>query len=321
MITFAVRSNTSLLLITLLVSAVVINACNNPETNKNNTKSKEAAEVKPSFKAVWGRGYTEVRRNFSNGISFSDYGYQLEPEWRLSFPSDDSVNIFNPKRKMFVNAPMMYDHDSIFNIAWSWMRLRKLTKDSIVFQVMKVENRELLRDKSIVYMTLYANDYIKNVLHTTPAEFIRPNQKDTVYIKKMVAQANADTSKSFSARQQVVLKSKTPLASIQRVNDSEETKSESAISSDYLLPEYNITINKAYEDFSYGFTVRVDEKGIIHYERSINFIMPEYLEATNKTIRAIVDGYLKAYITVTPGKTLGMPHSSIIILHVKGKKK
>ena len=201
------------------------------------------------------------------------------------------------------------------------MRLRKLTRDSIVFQVMKVEDRALLREKSIVYMTLYANDYIKNVLHTTAAALIRPNRKDTLYIREKVAQANADTSKAFSARQQVVLKSKTALATIERVNESEETKSESVISSDYLLPEYNITITKAYEDFSYGFTVVVDERGVMHYVQSINFIQPEFVDATNKTIRAIVDGYLKAYLDVTPGKTLNMPHSSVIILHVKGKKK
>ena len=46
--------------------------------------------------------------------------------------------------------------------------------------------------------------------------------------------------------------------------------------------------------------------------------MPEFEERTKKNIRAIIVGYLAAYLKVTPGRTLSMPHCSIIILHVTG---
>ncbi|TWR27555.1 hypothetical protein FPZ43_13875 [Mucilaginibacter pallidiroseus] len=311
--------------IILLLSAVTtLHACKGTGGKKDpklGNQKDEKGNVIPSFKAVWGRGYTEVRRNFANGISFGDYGYQLEPEWRLSFPSDDSVTIYNPKRKMFVTAPVMFDHDSIFNIAWSWMKLRKLTKDSILFQVMKVENQALLREKSVVYMKLYANDYIKNVLHTTPAELIKPNKHDTAYIIDKVAKANADTANAFAGRQMVELKSKSPLVTVVRKNLTEENKTQSAIPSDYMLPEFNISIKNAYEDFSYSFTAVVDQNGRILFRKSLNFAYEEFEESTNKVIRAITDGYLKAYLKVTPGSTLGMPHSSVVILHVSGTKK
>lgn len=310
--------------ILLLSVLALLSACKGTGGKKDpklGNQTDEKGNVIPSFKSVWGRGYTEVRRNFANGISFGDYGYQLEPEWRFTFPSDDSVTIYNPKRKMFVTAPVQFDHDSLFNIAWSWMRLRKISKDSIVFQVMKVENQALLREKSVVYMTAYANDYIKNVLHTTPAELIKPNKRDTAYIRNKVAKADADTANAFAARQAVQLKSKSPLVKVERLNLTEERKTESAISDDYMLPEFNVSIKNAYEDFSYSFTAVVDQKGAIYFKKSINFAYEEFEESTNKIIRAITAGYLKAYLDVTPGTTLGMPHSSVIILHVTGRKK
>jgi hypothetical protein len=148
----------------ILALVFLLNACGGPKKNKIYTSIQNDESVKPTFMPVKGIRYTEVRRNFKNGVAFNEDGYQLEPEWRFSFLSDDSVNIYNPKRKMFVNAPVLFDHDSLFNIAWSWMRLRKLTRDSISFQIMKVEGRSLMRDQSVVYMTLYADDYIKNKL-------------------------------------------------------------------------------------------------------------------------------------------------------------
>jgi hypothetical protein len=88
----------------------------------------------------------------------------------------------------------------------------------------------------------------------------------------------------------------------------------------YMLPEYGITINKAYDDFYYSFTVIIDEHGEMNFYRSTTVLMPEFAERTKKTIRAIIAGYLKHYLAVTPGKTLNMPHASMVLLNVAGKK-
>lgn len=270
---------------------------------------------------VKGIRYTEIRRSFKNGVAFNNDGYQLEPEWHLSFLSDDSVNIYNPKRKMFVNAPVLFDHDSLFNVAWSWLRLRKLSSDSIIFQVMKVEGRELTRDKSVVFMTLYADDYIKNKLHTDAATLMKPRRADTLFIQNKVNQANKDTSKAFSARQPAVLTSKTKLLTLQRISSVSDDDKREGLNQDYMLPEYNITIKKAYDDFSYSFSVRIDADGSMHFLRSVTFLFEEFRARYNKAMKGIVDGYFKAYLDVKPGSTLAIPHSSFIIVNVTGTKK
>jgi hypothetical protein len=307
----------------LLVAAVTLNACNSSSSSSSHIKSSTDSgtePVKPTFKQHWGKGFTEVRRTFKNGLSFSDYGYQLEPDWRLTFLSDDSVNIYNPATKTWGNAPILFDHDSIFNIAWSYLRLKKQTKDSIIFQVMKVEGRILTRDQSVVYMTLYSNDYIKNVLHTDAESLIHPSRKDSVFIQQMVKKANADTSKAFAGRQPAEFKPRNKLCTITRETTSAENKKESGLLADYLLPEYDVVVKNAYEDFSYSFTVLVNAQGKLLFVRSINFSFAEFEAQTNKTLRAIVDGYLTAYLDVTPASTLSLPHSSIVIMHVKGIK-
>jgi uncharacterized membrane protein len=64
----------------------------------------------------------------------------------------------------------------------------------------------------------------------------------------------------------------------------------------------------------------VDAKGQISFYRSIDYIMPEFRESTIKTIKGIIDGYLKAYMAATPGSTLGIKHTSWVMLNVVGRK-
>ncbi|OOQ57015.1 hypothetical protein [Mucilaginibacter pedocola] len=308
-------------IIALLAFICLLSACGDKKKNKIYTSIANDESVKPSFLPVKGIRYSEVRRAFASGVIFNEDGYQLEPEWHLSFLSDDSVNIYNPKRKMFVNAPVLFDHDSLFNVAWSWLRLRKLSRDSIIFQVMKVKARKLMRDSSIVYMTLYADDYIKNKLHTSPAELMKPRRADTLFIRKKAEEAARDTDKAFSAREQATLKSKTPLLTIKQIDNIGDDDKREGMLQDYMLPEYNISIKNAYDDFSYGFSVRINADGSLHYLRSVNFIYEEFRDASNRAMRGIVDGYFKAYIDVKPGYTLGIPHASFIIVNVTGEKK
>lgn len=297
----------------LLILCVAISACKNKAP---------AQKPQPTFKKVWGIGYTEVRRYFNTGYSFSETGYQQEPSWRLSFPSDDSVNIYNPKRKLFVNAPVTFDHDSVFNVAWAYLRLKKLTKDSIIFQVLKVSGRVVENDKSIVYMTLYANNYIKNVLHKQPLAMQAPTRADTLFIKRKAEMAIIDPSKAFAARQPVELKSRSPLVRVAKIinDDRSETAADDEPPINYLSPEFNISIHKAYDDFNYSFTVMVDDRGQLTFGRSMIDLEPEYRESMPRIMKGIVNGYLKTYLQVKPGTTLGIRHASVIIVNVTGTK-
>jgi hypothetical protein len=274
----------------------------------------------PSFKSVLGIKFTEVRRVFDNGLSFAQNGYQMKPDWRLTFVSTDSVNIYSPGKKRFLNCPVIFDHDSVFNVAWAWLKLRKLTKDSILFQVLHVENQVISDTKSNMFMTLYADDYIKNKLHTTAEQLQHPSRKDTLYIKKRIAEVTNITDSAFSATEQAVLKSNSPLLQINQVMPEANLAGMEEPLPTYMLPEYNINIKKAYEDFYYSFSVIVDARGEMQFYRSTTVLMPEFAERTKKTIRAIIAGYLKHYLNVTPGKTLGMPHASMLLLNVRGAK-
>jgi hypothetical protein len=274
----------------------------------------------PSFSSVFGIKFTEVKRVFTNGLSFAPNGFQMHPDWQLTFVSPDSVYIYSPGKKIFLNCPVKFDHDSVFNVAWAWIKLRKLSKDSMVFQVLHVENQVISDTKSNMFMTLYADNYIQNKLHTTPQYLQRPGRQDTLYIRKRIAEVSNVPDSAFAATEQAILKSKSPLLQLSQVKTEVDPTSMEDPLPDYMLPEYNITISKAYDDFSHSFSVIIDAKGEMHFYRSTTVMMPEFAESIKKTIRAVISGYLKHYLDVTPGKTLGMPHASMVLLNVVGKK-
>ena len=146
-------------------------------------KEAEATRTKNLIRKIQGIDYTEVKRVFDNGLSFSPVGYQLTPEWRISFPSVDSVNIYSPKKGRFLNAPVMFDHDSIFNVAWAWLKLQYIKKDSIKFMVLHVHDDTIVDEKVHVFMTFYTNSYIKDALHSDTNKLRKPTRLDTDYIK------------------------------------------------------------------------------------------------------------------------------------------
>lgn len=307
---FLNRNKYPFILLPLLIG-LAFNACQQPPP-----KQAETPRPQPTFKQVWGISYTEVRRTLGSGLSFSDQGYQLIPSWRLSFPSDDSVNIYNPQRKLFVNAPITFDHDSVFNVAWAYLRLKKLSRDSIIFQILKVDDKVIENEKSVVYMVLYANDYIKNVLHQNPLKLTYTTRRDTDFIRKKNLLASNDSTKAFSATEPVELSSKSPLLAVKRLTIPPEDRL--LDEPDYMLPQFIITINKAYERFNYGFNAMVDEKGNIHFLSNIQALDAEFLTRYNNAIKGIINGYLKAFLQVKPGKTLGIAHSSRVVIYVTG---
>jgi hypothetical protein len=282
-------------------------------------KAAVAARTKNLIKTIKGISYTEVSRKFNNGLSFSPVGYQLVPEWRISFPSVDSVNIYSPKKGRFLNAPVVFDHDSIFNVAWAWLRLKHLSKDSLQFIVLHVHDNVIQDEKTRVFMTFYSNNYIKNVLHADTANVWKPSRKDTLYIKAKTLMANKILDSAFAGTEPPVLTSKNKLVIVKKEAVPDEVEGGKSYDA-YLSPTYHIVIHKAYDDFGYTFTAYVDEKGNIIFRKSAQASYPEFAKSTTATMKAITDGYLKLYLNVKPGTTLGIPHTTLIFLNVEGSK-
>lgn len=285
-------------------------------------KAAIAKRTKNLISKIKGISYTEVSRKFDNGLSFSPVGYQLVPEWRISFPSVDSVNIYSPKKGRFLNAPVVFDHDSIFNVAWAWLKLKQLSKDSLKFMVLHVKDNIIQDEKVHVFMSFYSNSYIKNVLHSDTSKLWAPGPKDTSFIKTKILLANKIPDSAFACTQPAVLTSKNKLVSVKNEAPAEAVDGGKSYDS-YLSPTYDIVIHKAYEDFSYSFTAWVDAKGNLTFRKSIislAFLGAEGKKSYINTLKAITDGYLKLYLDVKPGNTLGIPHTSIIFLNVQGYK-
>lgn len=275
---------------------------------------------KPSFKDVIGIEFTEVRRAFDTGLSFNKYGFQLEPEWIVNFTAEDSIKIFSPKEDRFIHYPIYYDHGAVFNFAREWFRVIKVSRDSMVFQLLQVRSKVVSKEMSNVYMTFYSENYLKNVLHADPDSLKRPNRKDSLFIKSRAMLANKNPDSILAARNPVVLRSKVSFIEAQKVQISPDLINGRNKSDEYLLPEYNITINNAYKDFNYSISVIVDQNGNMQFRRFLNAVMPEFEESKTRIVKALIEGYLKPYLDIKPGSTLGFPHTSSVKLNMIGRK-
>jgi hypothetical protein len=290
-------------------------------TGCNSASSSNGKKELISFKSFNGISYSEVARRQLNGLSFNEYGYQLEPQWKLQFVSDDSVSIYSPTKKQFINFPLTRGYDSVFNAARSWLKIKKMSKDSIVMEILKARGDSIDISGAKVYMLFYADNYVKNVLHTDTATLRHPSRKDTLFVKSLVVKANKNITKAFAARQPVQLISKSPLVTIKQWHTKPDIMNNFDSSDDYLDPTFDITINKAYQDFNYSFSVYVDNKGQMYYRIPlIDFMGDKDAKQSYISIsQSIMNSYLKYYLKVMPGTTLGMPHASVISVHVEGK--
>jgi hypothetical protein len=274
-----------------------------------------------SFGNVKGTHFTEVQRIYTNGLKFDKQGYQLEPSWKLYFIADDSVNVFSPKMKRYYGFHVYFDHDSIFNMVDAWFKLKKLTPDSMVLQALRVENKIIKYDDegSKVFLTFYSDRHIKSHDATKIQAMGLPGKKDTGFVKERSAQVNAKPDSTFAAREPVVLKSRSSLIKVEKLKNESTPINEVDAADDYLAPEYNITIHKAYEGFSYIMYVYVDDNGKMTFRNSAVPLMPEFKTSYEQVMRGLVNGYLMRYLDIIPGKTLGIPHTTSILLNVAGK--
>lgn len=287
------------------------------------TKSKEKEPpVRLKFDHILGIKYHEVKRRFSNGLSFNEMGFQQEPTWIIQFKSNDTVMAWSPQKLRMQPFFLMYDHGDVYNFAKEYFRIRKVTKDSLVFQRLHVQKKEIASDiRSDVNITYYAESYIKNVLKTTPEVLQRPTKADTVYIRGLAEKANRDPANpktAFAGRQPVQFIPRSAIVSVMQKSTTDPFSGRTA-AYDYLFPQYRIVIEKAYKDFGYEFNVVVDAAGKIHLI-SFGNVLPEHREARKKSLEAIISVYLRNLLQVIPGSTLGIPHSSEITLVVVGRK-
>jgi hypothetical protein len=285
---------------------------------------KPPEEQKPhpiSVKSILNIPFIEVRRRLKSGLSFDNQGFEAEPFYRITFLSADTARILNPMDGNYYNFYIFKETDSIFNVARSYFKMIQMSRDSMKFQVMQVEGDTLHMQRSLVYMTFYSKNYLQNVLHTTAEALGKPDHRDTLFIQRKSELANRIPDSAFAARQPATIKSINPLAKVQMNEVKPDVMNNFDASDAYMNPEFNITINKAYENFGYSFWAFVDDKGKLSYDHSAEFVEPEFKESTDKTIKAIVDGYLSVYLKVTPGSTLGIKHTSRVLLNLVGYKK
>lgn len=272
----------------------------------------------PFFTDVKGIQFTEVRRAFDSGLSFDQQGFQLEPGWRMKFLSDDSVRLYNPLEDRSYNFHVHYDHDSVINMARVWLRVKKVSPDSLKFQLLQVEGRNVSGERSNIFMTFYADRYIKEVLKIDAEELKKPSREDSLFVRSKVKKAANRPDKAFAAREPVLLEAKSPAITVEKKEVSPDVLTGQGLSDHYISPEYRIRIKPAYKDFNYSFTVTVDTAGRMHFGKSTVHIMPEFEESRKRVMKGIMDVYLQNLLKISPGRTLGMKHPSVITLYVKG---
>ncbi|MDN3580018.1 hypothetical protein [Mucilaginibacter flavus] len=273
-----------------------------------------------SFKAVQGIDYTEIWRHTAAGFSFNRVGYQLEPQWRMKFVSSDSVSIYSPTKGTFINFPLTRGYDSIFNTARTWLKVKAMNKDSLKLEIINSYGDTVDTRGTKTYMLLYANNYIKNTLHSDTGILKRASRRDTLYIKKLTEMADTDFTNAFAARQPAQLTSKSPLIKVKKWKAKGDIFNHFDVSDDYMSPTFDVIISKVKAEFYYSFSIFIDAKGVMHYGKPLIPFLGEGLR--NNYIReskVIMESYFKKYLSIKPGSTLGIVHASEINVHVDGK--
>ncbi|MGV3761664.1 hypothetical protein [Parapedobacter sp.] len=275
---------------------------------------------RPSFKPIVGIDFYEVRRSFDNGLAYDSIGFVQEAEWHIKFTREDAVQIYVPGSDSSFNFEITHDHDSFFHFARESWKVVDLNRDSLMLQRLSLDGLRVNKMRSNVYMRFYAKDYLHG-LGTSLERLREPRRQDTLFVQQMVQRANRnldDVDSSYSSKNYPKLASKSEMLEIERRQyDSLALMSQSS-AYEYLYPEYDITIHRAYKDFYHTFSVLVGPDGKLRLGKF--FVMPEFVESRRRVLEGIVDVYLQHLLDVTPATTLGLPHNSVVYLRVRGKQ-
>ncbi|MFC3561271.1 hypothetical protein [Pedobacter jamesrossensis] len=271
------------------------------------------------FEPVKGIRYTEVRRRFSNGLSFNAEGFMQKPSWIIEVVKEDTMSAWSPQKNRMQKFYLQFDHGNLYNFAEEWFKVKHISRDSLVFQRVQVNNKIIAQDfRSDVNMTFYAQNYIKNKLKAVAEQLQKPTKADTAFIRKRSAEVNTSSDSSFAATEPVTFIPKSKIVTVKKFEQPGDKLSGRTVSYNYMFPEYRIEINRAYRDFVYQFTAIVDFNGNIHV-KSLNGILPEDMEQKIKVVQGIADIYIRNLFTIKAGTTLGIPHNSQISVGVVGK--
>lgn len=306
--------NFSRIILFSLVS-IFIYACSG-----NADKKATSATNSLTFKDVDGIRFYEVKRRFSNGLSFNKDGFMLVPNWTIEYKHPDTMLAYSPEKQGMEAFFLLHDHAKIYNFAREYFRAKVIAKDSLILQRLQVEALVIAKGEvSDVNSTYYTKDYIEKVLKTTVGELQRPTKADTAYIKKLAEKTykhplNPDTA--FAATEIVEMKPNSRNVSVKLIGYADSGAHRKSYA--YMYPEYKIEINKSYKTFNYRFSVVVDTKGNLAVNR-IQGVLPEDVPHRKKLIQGITDVYLKNLLFIKPGTTLGIPHSSEITISLVGR--
>lgn len=302
----------------LIFSGTFLFSCGGSE-QQNSSDKKQKPDKELTFREINGIRYYEVKRRFSNGLSFNKDGFMQIPTWIIEYKHPDTMLAYSPEKKGMEAFYLHFDHGRVYNFAREYFRLRRVTKDSIVLQRLEVKARMIEGGEvSDVISTYYTMDYIQNVLKTTVGELQRPTKADTAYITSLSERTyrnpgNPDTA--FAATEPVIFKPKSNFVTAAKINERDTMNNRQSYA--YMYPEYRLEIKRAYRNFNYRFSVVVDVKGNLYVNR-VEGVMPDDMPARKKLLQGITDVYLKNLFTVIPGKTLGIPHSSEVTINLKG---
>lgn len=302
----------------MMISPVLFLLACNGKPGKEKPEPKTRLDLSP----ITGIRYTEVKRRFSNGLSYDSMGFAQEPSWIIQLKNQDTMSAYDPAKKVMQGFHLTYDHGDVYNFAKEYFRFKLISKDSLVFQRLQVSKKEIADDiRSDVNMTFYADSYIKNVLHTTAEKLQRPTRKDTLFIAGLVERANRypdQTDSVFAARQVAELIPRDNRISVERLSSVDVLNGKTE-AYDYLYPRYHVVIPDAYKDFGYEFNILVAPDGKLRLGKFFTNL-PEYREVRKKVLAGITSVYLQNLLKIKPGTTLGMPHTSEVTVSVSGRK-
>ena len=310
------------ILIFLLILSSIL-SCRNDTTKKEgmSVQKAESSSSNLTFSDVKGIRFIEVKRRFKNGLSLNKDGFQQEPSWIIEVKKRDSIMVYSPTKNAMETVYLHFDHEKVYNFMREFFRVKLISKDSLVLQRLFVEGRVIAADddyRSEVYSTYYSKDYIEKTLRTTASVLQRPTKADTLLIKGLSEKTYKDPFNeklAFAARNPVIFTPLSPSITVKKEKKTDLSKHRAEVY-EYMYPEYTIVINKCYKAFNHAMNVIVDANGKIMVKK-VHYVL--YPEAKKRLLQGVVDVYFKNMLKVTPGKTLGIPHSSEVTIYIIGK--